>query len=136
MASATASQLPAPEQPTHFILIEPKSENRNEAPLVSAWKRAIAMYFPNEREPPFTVLEGKLEELDANLLECDCMVSPANSFGIMDGGWVTNSSSGLYQPQRETSHVSLGIDTTTYFPGHSEATATTIGRLQTRPKTT
>jgi len=90
--SSTAAQLPVQgesngDPSAHFILIEPKPDHgRHQAPLVAAWNRAISSYFVDETDPPFTVLEGKLEELDANLLECDCVVSPANSFGIMDGG--------------------------------------------------
>jgi general stress protein 26 len=87
--TSTTSQLPAPgdNRRTHFILIEPKPDRGgHRAPLVTAWNRAIDTYFVNESDPPFTVLEGKLEELEANLLECDCVVFPANSFGIMDGG--------------------------------------------------
>ena len=92
--SSTAAQLSVQgksngDPSAHFILIEPKPEHgRHQAPLVAAWNRAISSYFADETDPPFTVLEGKLEELDANLLECDCVVSPANSFGIMDGGLV------------------------------------------------
>lgn len=93
--ASTASQLPTQgntedsnDSSTHFILIEPKPCRSNrEALLVTEWKNAISLYFPMDPNPPFTVLEGKLHDLDANLLRCDCMVSPANSFGIMDGGY-------------------------------------------------
>ncbi|KIM30695.1 hypothetical protein M408DRAFT_66006 [Serendipita vermifera MAFF 305830] len=71
----------------HFIFIEPKPEGKKQAPLIEAWNRAISLYFTNTENPPFTVLEGTLQKLDAAVLECDCMVSPANSFGIMDGGY-------------------------------------------------
>ena len=73
----------------HFILIEPKPYVKIfQAPLITEWKRAITSHFPDDANPPFTVIQGKLLDLDAKLLECDCMVSPANSFGIMDGGYV------------------------------------------------
>lgn len=88
MASTTTQTGNVENNPTaHFILIEPKPIDGNyEAPLMAGWNKAISQYFGTDANPPFTVLEGKLEELDAALLECDCMVSPANSFGIMDGG--------------------------------------------------
>ena len=35
---------------------------------------------------PISVLEGRLDEIEAEKLRCDCIVSPANAFGIMDGG--------------------------------------------------
>lgn len=95
---ATVRSYPNPVEQTtdsptaHFILIEPKpNEGINKAPLVEAWQEAISLYFSKDTNPPFTVLEGKLQELDAELLECDCMVSPANSFGVMDGGSVLSS---------------------------------------------
>jgi hypothetical protein len=93
--TSTAPELSTPVQASddgksvspHFILIERKLEkSRKPAPLIQAWNRAIELYFANEESIPFTVLEGGLFELNAKLLECDCIVSPANSFGIMDGG--------------------------------------------------
>jgi hypothetical protein len=93
--SSTASQLPTPSQTSddikstspHFILIERKSnQSRKPAPLIQAWNSAVELQFPDKESVPFTVLEGGLLELEAKLLECDVMVSPANSFGIMDGG--------------------------------------------------
>ena len=71
----------------HFIFIDPHP-SQDERSLCSAWNRAIAEYFPSEATPPFSVYEGTLNELDADLLRCDCIVSPANSYGIMDGGCV------------------------------------------------
>ncbi|MEM7657348.1 MAG: macro domain-containing protein [Bacteroidota bacterium] len=44
--------------------------------LVHAWKKAFAAF------PEITILEGKFEEVEM----FDCMVSAANSFGLMDGG--------------------------------------------------
>ena len=43
-------------------------------------------YYPGEGSDQFAIHEGKLREISAELLRCDCMVSPANSFGLMDGG--------------------------------------------------
>lgn len=81
------------ENTPHFIFINPKPSG-NEDPstsLCAAWNRAIAQYYPSDPNAPFTVYEGKLNELDADLLRCDCIVSPANSYGIMDGGCATHS---------------------------------------------
>jgi hypothetical protein len=54
--------------------------------LSKAWKTAIQEHVPQPSELEFTVVEGRLEDVPADVLRCDCMVSPANSFGIMDGG--------------------------------------------------
>ncbi|KAF8971416.1 hypothetical protein BDZ97DRAFT_1753235 [Flammula alnicola] len=35
-----------------------------------------------------SVFEGRLGEIEASSLQCDCIVSPANSYGIMDGGYI------------------------------------------------
>lgn len=42
--------------------------------------------------PTIQVTQGRLQDLDSESLRCDCIVSPANSFGIMDGGQVCVSS--------------------------------------------
>ena len=53
--------------------------------LVKAWTNTITA-LPPTLQTHFTVLEGRLSCLSADQLQCDCVVSPANSFGIMDGG--------------------------------------------------
>ncbi|KAG8811595.1 hypothetical protein FRC19_003712 [Serendipita sp. 401] len=86
----------ATPSPAHFILIEPKwdeedgyIEDKGPLTLIEAWNGAIQRYFPNvpASSLPFTVIEGRLEEIPAETIQCDCLVSPANSFGIMDGGY-------------------------------------------------
>ena len=76
------------EDTPHFIFINPKPSEYDDpsTSLCDAWNRAIAEYFPSVANAPFSVYQGKLNELDADLLHCDCIVSPANSYGIMDGG--------------------------------------------------
>ena len=82
----------------HFVFVA------RSPPLAHAWRRAVARYFPdeacagegsgtgtaggNEDENfgMFTVCEGRLQDLDPAVARHDCIVSPANSFGIMDGG--------------------------------------------------
>ncbi|KAH8999932.1 macro domain-like protein [Lactarius hatsudake] len=75
----------------HFILIAPPPHAAVTTPfskvsLCQAWRRAIST-LPPELQTRFTVLEGTLSGLPADQLQCDCIVSPANSFGIMDGGY-------------------------------------------------
>lgn len=53
-----------------LILVDPQ------AALCAAWKKHFAEL------PNVEVVEGRFEQLP----EFDCMVSPANSFGLMDGG--------------------------------------------------
>ena len=76
----------------HFIFIDPPTS------LCDAWNRAIAEHFPSDANAPFSVHEGKLNELDADLLRCDCIVSPANSYGIMDGGCAPLAKDRSYRP--------------------------------------
>lgn len=64
----------------HFIFLA------TESPLIKAWKRAIKIYFGEDGDEQFSVQKGYLQDIDANLLRNDCMVSPANSYGLMDGG--------------------------------------------------
>src|ERR1700743_1747492 len=72
-----------PKLELHFILINPPSTTNC---LCTEWRRAIDEILPAELRTHFTVLEGTLSRLPTVALECDCVVSPANSFGIMDGG--------------------------------------------------
>ena len=70
-----------------FIAPTPKQDVPGYVPsLVEAWRVAVRDILGQDDHSQITVLEGKLQEIDPKLLQCDCMVSPANSFGIMDGG--------------------------------------------------
>ncbi|WP_410961287.1 hypothetical protein, partial [Salmonella sp. SAL4457] len=69
-----------------FIFISPKPHRDNDQSLCEAWEEAAQKYFGEESSTHFSIHEGYLRDIDAALLQCDCMVSPANSFGIMDGG--------------------------------------------------
>ena len=74
-----------PEVP-HLIFISPPRRSDSKPPsLCDAWKAAIKEYF-GDGTHQFSVIEGKLQDIDPNLLQCECMVSPANCFGIMNGG--------------------------------------------------
>lgn len=70
----------------HLIFMAPKPHKDKDPSLCEAWKAAVVKYFGEEGNQHFSVQQGYLREIDAELLRCDCMVSPANSFGIMDGG--------------------------------------------------
>ncbi|KAF7790725.1 hypothetical protein EIP86_001681 [Pleurotus ostreatoroseus] len=71
-----------------FIFISPPPRPSEYPSLNEAWRKAVAKYFEDSEEEKsrFSILQGKLQDIDPSLLQCDCMVSPANSFGIMDGG--------------------------------------------------
>ncbi|KAF8808992.1 macro domain-like protein [Phlegmacium glaucopus] len=55
--------------------------------LCKAWREAISEHFPNPSTSPFVVIEGKFQDIDPIQLQCDCIVSPANSYAIMGGGF-------------------------------------------------
>lgn len=86
MMSEPQSELP------HFILIsrspratEATPVRKDSESLVDAWTRSITT-LPPKLQTHFTVLQGTLTSLPADRLRCDCVVSPANSYGIMEGG--------------------------------------------------
>ena len=72
-----------------FIFIAPAPKPSAEPPsLCEAWRNAVETYFGAEEHDRFSIAQGKLQDIDPKQIQCDCMVSPANSFGIMDGGSV------------------------------------------------
>ncbi|EIW76083.1 macro domain-like protein [Coniophora puteana RWD-64-598 SS2] len=64
-----------------IVLIAPPHPSDS---LCDAWRRAISSHFPDPTDCPFEVKECRLDDLD---IKFDCIMSPANSFGIMDGGF-------------------------------------------------
>jgi hypothetical protein len=73
----------------HFILISPslRATDSEATPIreetfSEAWMRAITT-LPSKLLTHFTVLERTFPSLLADRLRCDCVVSLANSFGIM-----------------------------------------------------
>ena len=81
-ASSAASRVP------HLIFLAPAPRPPRPS-LCDAWRRAITRYWgPQEarRTVGIDVVEGRLDEVEPARLACDCVVSPANAFGIMDGG--------------------------------------------------
>jgi hypothetical protein len=75
----------------HFMLISRSPHATMEIPmrgsgsLVDAWTRSITT-LPSKLQTHFTVLQGTLASIPADWLQCDCVVSPANSYGIMEDG--------------------------------------------------
>ncbi|KZT61238.1 macro domain-like protein [Calocera cornea HHB12733] len=59
-----------------FTLLDRHSE------LLDAWKAAFEKYLPTALGESFTLLESDIRRAG----KFDCVVSPANSYGIMDGG--------------------------------------------------
>ncbi|EIW59209.1 macro domain-like protein [Trametes versicolor FP-101664 SS1] len=86
---------PDPSVIPAFVLIAPppRTHPRTKvtAPsLCAAWRDALAADdVPAEVAARFTVKEAKLDPaaLAEEFGECACVVSPANAFGIMDGGY-------------------------------------------------
>lgn len=80
--------------PLRLLLIAPRrKEGEDRKPnLYDEWKRAVHEYIPDDwahsQAVSVAVYQGRLGKIEAARLQCDCIVSPANSYGIMDGGWV------------------------------------------------
>ncbi|KZT71124.1 macro domain-like protein [Daedalea quercina L-15889] len=68
--------------------MEPKQKASAPGPsLYEAWTRHISEQLSPDDQQRFHVVEARLETLDPPHSEFDCVVSPANSYGIMDGGF-------------------------------------------------
>jgi len=61
-----------------FILLEINPD------LIDAWKRAFTDH--NLPLGNFSIVQSKLQDLPDDLRRFDCVVSPANSYGRLDGG--------------------------------------------------
>jgi hypothetical protein len=77
-----------------FILIEPPGRSSNETSLFSEWKLAFSQHLQPKDLERFSFLESRLGQLK-DQVTFDCIVSPANSYGIMDGGLATAQASYL-----------------------------------------
>jgi hypothetical protein len=53
--------------------------------IVDAWNDAFAKIIPDRLRPQITTLHCALETLPAEHVKFDCIVSPANSYGRLDG---------------------------------------------------
>ena len=75
-----------------FVLMEPKHKASTPEPsLHEAWKRHVSQLLPSRDQKRFHVVEARLDTLKPPHSEFDCIVSPANSYGIMDGGSVLST---------------------------------------------
>ncbi|KAI9461163.1 hypothetical protein F5148DRAFT_983135 [Russula earlei] len=98
----------------HFIFISRQVSRASpiqKESLVKAWMRAITT-LPSNLQSHFTVLEGTLSSLPPDLLRCDCVVSPANAFGIMEGGYdhaLSLAFQGVDGPQTLSRHVQRAL---------------------------
>ncbi|KAL1680819.1 hypothetical protein EV122DRAFT_206928 [Schizophyllum commune] len=66
-----------------FFLLSRGTDNE----LYEAWRDAIKEVAPASVYDKFELLRADLKELPAKKITVDCVVSPANSYGIMDGGY-------------------------------------------------
>ena len=78
--SQTLSTLTVSMDHLEFILLDPKPF------LIEEWKRALKEHTPDVNDK-FSIVESTLEDLQSGPHEqFDCIVSPANSYGRLDGG--------------------------------------------------
>lgn len=55
--------------------------------MQDAWRSAIEETLPADIRDRFELVQSNLADLPSKKISCDCVVSPANSYGIMDGGY-------------------------------------------------
>ena len=56
------------------------------APLIKEWQHALTELIPTSFQNNFSIVQSKLADLKAPNNRFDCIVSPANSYGRLDGG--------------------------------------------------
>ena len=56
------------------------------APIHEHWRKFILELLPEEARGRVSVIEGAFEDIRGSSADFDCLVSPANSYGLMDGG--------------------------------------------------
>ncbi|KZT09785.1 macro domain-like protein [Laetiporus sulphureus 93-53] len=66
--------------------MEPKRGPTTALSLYDAWKIQLKLLSSKDQER-FTILQSTLGELEPPHSYFDCIVSPANSYGLMDGGF-------------------------------------------------
>ncbi|TDL20222.1 macro domain-like protein [Rickenella mellea] len=64
-----------------FILLDPSK------PLIEEWRREIVQHVPDRFQSKFSIVQSKLADLTQPHNQFDCIVSPANSYGRLDGGF-------------------------------------------------
>ncbi|KAL6301595.1 hypothetical protein BKA93DRAFT_738343 [Sparassis latifolia] len=66
--------------------MEPKHKKTTGPTLCEEWRTRIAQLLSPEDQPRFAVVQSTLQDLEPPNSLFDCIVSPANSYGLMDGG--------------------------------------------------
>ena len=75
----------------HFVFMELKPNKTAPHPnLLEAWRTEIAAHLQPADRARVAVVESTLQDLPRPHALFDCIVSPANSYGIMDGGCASN----------------------------------------------
>lgn len=64
----------------HFVLADLSG------PLIEEWREAFEQHVPDEIRGHFSIIHSKLADLTPPDNQFDCIVSPANSYGRLDGG--------------------------------------------------
>lgn len=72
-----------------FILIDLPKKSGDQTSLIEEWQRAFSQHLQPNDLTRFSFLERSLNQLKVTQVTFDCIVSPANSYGIMDGGSVS-----------------------------------------------
>jgi len=72
----------------HFTFMEPKQKPGHGISLKEAWQVQLQKLLSKQDQTRFSIVEGTLDMLEPPHSLFDCVVSPANSYGIMDGGLV------------------------------------------------
>jgi hypothetical protein len=63
-----------------FILLDLKPT------VIKEWKFALAQHVPDRFQANISIVQSELADLGAPHNQFDCIVSPANSYGHLDGG--------------------------------------------------
>ena len=63
----------------HFILLDPSSS------ITADWIRAISQHVPSSLHGKLSIASSKLSDLAPAPAQFDCIVSPAGSYGRLDG---------------------------------------------------
>ena len=61
------------------------------APLIEEWQLALKKHLPKDIQAKFTIIQSNISALPPPYDQFDCIVSPANSYGRLDGGWVEHA---------------------------------------------
>ena len=64
----------------HFVLADLS------APLIEEWRHAFTQHLPENLRGNISIIHSKLADLTPPVNQVDCIVSPANSYGRLDGG--------------------------------------------------